>query len=102
VLEKSVTDCHRVGKKCYGLSSRPELLIPEGDEKWSGGTLRFAQAAAILKMLWQKKRRKLESLRQTLSLVPAYQIQRGKPANFSDLFLAPNHGLGGNWMTQGA
>jgi hypothetical protein len=100
VLEKSVTDSHRVGN--YGLSSRPELLIPEGDEKWSGGTLRFAQAAAILKILWQKKRRKPESLRQTLSLLPAYQIQRGKPANFSDLFLAPNHGLGGNWTAQGA
>ena len=71
VLEKSVTDCHRVGKKCYGLSSRPELLIPEGDEKWSGGTLRFVQATAILKMLWQKKRRKPESLRQTLSLLLA-------------------------------
>jgi hypothetical protein len=57
-----------VSEKCYGLSSRPELLIPEGDEKWSGGTLHFVQATAILKMLWQKKRRKPESLRQTLSL----------------------------------
>jgi hypothetical protein len=35
----------------YRLSSRPELRIPEGDEKWSGGTRCVVQATAILKML---------------------------------------------------
>jgi len=38
------------------LSSRPELLIPEGDEKWSGGTLCFVQATAMLKMLLAKRK----------------------------------------------
>jgi hypothetical protein len=70
VIPTGATNCHPDSQQTViptpnKLSSRPELLIPEGNEKRSGGIRCFAQATATSKKLRQKKRRKPESLRQT-------------------------------------
>src|SRR6202030_1626983 len=43
------------GASSHGLSSRPELLIPEGDEKRSGGTCCFVQGQQRIGKQKQKR-----------------------------------------------